>query len=55
MRTATAATLQCKKRGKHDKVGAKDHAEAAANPEQAAAPYKADSKGMEVGVKQRQQ
>jgi hypothetical protein len=55
MRTATAATLQCKKQAKHDEVGAKDHAEAAANPEQAAAPSEADSKRMEVGVKQRQQ
>jgi hypothetical protein len=42
-------------RGKHDKVGAKDHAEAAANPKQAAAAPEADPKGMEVSVKHRQQ
>jgi hypothetical protein len=43
------------KRDKHDEVGAKDHAEASANPEQAPAAPEADPKGIEGGVKPRQQ
>ena len=49
-----AMHAQLKKRGKHDEVGAKDHAEAATNQEQAAAAPEADPKAMEVGVKQSQ-
>jgi hypothetical protein len=49
-----ATHAQRKKRGKHEEVGAKDHAEAATNQEQARAAPKADPKAMEVGVKRSQ-
>jgi len=51
----SATHPQRKKRGKHDEVGAKDPAEAAANQEQAAAALEADPKAMEVGVKEGQE
>jgi hypothetical protein len=54
MSQINATHPQRTKRGKHDEVGAKDHAEAAAHQEQAAAAPKADQEGMESVVKQRQ-
>jgi len=55
MPTELCNAPQCKKPGEHDEDGAKNHAEAAANPEQAVAAPEADPKGMEGGVKHRQQ
>ena len=46
-----AMHAQLEKRGEHDEVGAKDHAEAATNQEQAAAAPEADPKAVETGVK----